>query len=245
LTTRRNEMAISEAELSAMTGNLDQLHHDVARPALREGIVRWGAPTSRRAFLLGAGVLAGGAALAACGAGSGRSPGAVALSGDLAVASRAASLENLAVYVYKSGLAAATAGHLGAVPPAVLTFARTAMGQHRDHAGAWNAILAGAGQASVTTTDAKLMPTVNRQFAKVTDITGLASLALQIENIAAQTYQVQTAKLGAQKAIALSASIMPVEMQHAAILYFMLGQYPGIQDVNGTPLAFSPTSLAA
>jgi hypothetical protein len=33
-------------------------------------------------------------------------------------------------------------------------------------------------------------------------------------------------------------------MQHAAILYFVLGQYPGVQTASGAPLAFNPTSTA-
>ena len=47
------------------------------------------------------------------------------LTGDLAVVALAASLENLAVQTYGAGIAAATAGKLGAVPPAVVTFAQT------------------------------------------------------------------------------------------------------------------------
>ena len=52
------------------------------------------------------------------------------LTGDLAVAAVAASLENLAVFAYTAGLSAATAGKLGTVPPAVATFATTVKGQH-------------------------------------------------------------------------------------------------------------------
>ncbi|MGH9293557.1 MAG: hypothetical protein ACRD0B_03985 [Acidimicrobiales bacterium] len=41
-----------------------------------------------------------------------------------------------------------------------------------------------------------------------------------------------------------SASIQPVEMTHAAILYFVLGKYPGVQNQSGTPVAFNALSLA-
>ena len=95
-----------------------------------------------------------------------------------------------------------------------------------------------------TVTEPSLTPVVNRLFAKVTDVPGLAKLALELENAAAQTYQVQSTKLKSQKAIATSSSIQPVEMQHAAILYFALGQYPGVQTSSGAPLAFNPTSTA-
>ncbi len=33
-------------------------------------------------------------------------------------------------------------------------------------------------------------------------------------------------------------------MTHAAILYFVLGEYPGVQSASGSPVAFSPTALA-
>ena len=161
---------------------------------------------TRRTFLLGAaGIGAGGALLAACGSSSTAAapptsvtvptaramPAAASgsLTGDLAVAAMAASLENLGVYAYKAALAAAAAGKLGKVPPAVATFAQTAMSQHQDHAQAWNSALTAAGKPAVTATDPALTPTVNLKFGQVTNVTQLAQLALLIENIAAQTYQ--------------------------------------------------------
>jgi hypothetical protein len=248
----------SERELNALTSELDQLHHDVGMPLMSEatGALRG---TSRRSFLLGAGVaMAGSAALAAVG-GPGLAGMAAAstrslatgpfppkgLSGDLAIAAVAASLENLAVFTYTAGLSAATAGKLGPVPPAVATFATTVKGQHQQHADAWNAVLKSHGKAPVTVTNPKLTPVVQSEFAKVTDVTGLAELALTVETIAAQTYQAETAKLKNRTAIALSSSIQPVEMQHIAVLYYVLGKYPGAQTDAGTPLAFNPTSKAA
>lgn len=263
----------SESELAAMTNDLDQMHHDVGIPALEQGVAAvldsmGGEPrqTSRRGFLLGAGAaVAGGAALwasssmapALAGAatraerqlhpqaatGSGRFPPA-GLKGDLAVAAVAASLENLAVFAYNAGLQAATAGKLGAVPPAVGAFAMTAMGQHTQHAQAWNGVLQSHGKAAVTEVNPKLAPTVQSDFAQVKDIGGLAKLALTLETIAAETYQVETAKLQSKAAIGLSASIQPVEMQHIAILYYVLGMYPGSQTSSGAPVAFSATSQA-
>ena len=161
------------------------------------------------------------------------------------MAAVAASLENLAVFAYTAGLSAATAGKLGTVPPAVATFATTVKGQHQQHADAWNAVLKSHGKAPVTVTNPKLTPVVQADFAKVTDVTGLAELALTLETIAAQTYQAETAKLKSSAAIALSSSIQPVEMQHIAVLYYVLGKYPGAQTASGTPLAFNPTSQAA
>jgi hypothetical protein len=268
---------LSEGELLAMTKNLDQMHRDQAMPAMRSAISEWvesikearkgttQRSASRRSFLLGgAGLGASAAVLAACSSGgttaapssttAGSSAttagGSGALSGDLAVAATAASLENLGVYAYKAGISAAQAGKLGTVPPAVVTFAQTAMQQHTDHAQAWNSALTAAGKAPVTATDPALTPTVNTAFGKVTNASELAQLALLIENIAAQTYQGAIPALSASSSVAVAATIHPVEMQHAAILYYVLGQYPGIQGTqsnsyaSGSPLAFNPTALA-
>jgi hypothetical protein len=97
----------------------------------------------------------------------------------------------------------------------------------------------------VTVPNPGLTPVVKGDFAKVTDVTGLANLALTLEIIAAETYQKETAELMSKEAIALSASIQPVEMQHVAILYYVLGEYPGAQSAAGVPLAFSSTARAA
>ena len=73
---RRNRntdvMAISEHELTVMTNDLEQIHHDVGMPAMNRAMTEWTerSRTSRRGFLIGAGALAGGAVLAACSSGS-------------------------------------------------------------------------------------------------------------------------------------------------------------------------------
>lgn len=259
----------TEGELLSMTNELDELHHDIGIPAMREGIASMidtmkgtGRPTSRRSFLMGAGAAAaGGAAMMVIGStpslagASTRNLSSVhtsdaasfppaGLKGDLAVAAVAASLENLAVFAYSAGLEAAGAGKLGKVPPAVATFATTAKDQHTQHAAAWNAVLKSNGKAAVTVTNPTLTPTVQADFGKVTDIAGLAQLAITLETIAAQTYQAETSMLKSNAAIGLSSSIQPVEMQHIAILYYVLGMYPGAQTSSGTPLAFNPTSMA-
>jgi hypothetical protein len=248
-------LEISEAELVEMTRDLEAVHQDVSLPALQQSVEQWvetnheaAGPrrASRRSFLLGSGAAAvGGVLLAACGSSSSSGSGATttvggklsSLTGDLKVAALAASLENLGVYAYNAGIQAATAGRLGSVPPAVVTFAQTAMAQHTQHAEAWNAVLTGAGKAKVTVTDPALTPTVNQMFSQVTDVPGLARLALTIENVAAQTYQAGIGVLSSSQALATAATIQPVEMQHAAILNFVLGNYP-------VPNAFNPTTDA-
>jgi len=230
-------MNVSEGELTSMTRDLDEIHH-ATLPALRASVSEW--VTTRRGFLIGAAGVGAAGLLAACSSsgstsssGSSASSSAAApgqgLTGDLAIAALAAALENTAVLTYQKGIDAATAGKLGTVPPAVVTFAQTAQRQHRDHADAWNAILTGAGKAAIPPTygDTTVFTgVVAPAFARVTDVAGLAGLALSLENVAAATYLSGISAATIPAAIKTAATIQPVEMQHAAILNFVLGTYP-------------------
>jgi Ferritin-like domain len=244
--TDRDPMAITEGELKALTVELDDMHHD-SMPQVYATVAEWAdmgsgrriatATPSRRGFLAGSGLAIGGLILAACGSSKksgtasttapGSTPTTGAANSDLQIAALATSLENLAIATYQAGIDAATAGKLGKVPPAVVTFAQTAQSQHKDHAAAWNAILSGAGKAKVTGVDMTVKTgVIDPAFAKVTDVAGLAMLALQLEEVAAATYLESIALIKAPGGIKTSASIHPVELQHAAILNFVLGQYP-------------------
>jgi hypothetical protein len=263
--TSRDPIQITE--LASMTGELDEMHHE-AMPKMYEAVAEWADmrrekgiasvsdiasfASSRRGFLAGAGVALGGLVLAACGSssssssssttkpaasGSGSGSGSK-LTGDLAIAALATSLENLAVATYQGGIDAATAGKLGTVPPAVVTFAQTAQKQHMDHADAWNAILVSAGKPKVTGVDSTVkMAVIDPAFANVKDVPGLAKLALQLEDVAAATYLESIGLIKDVGGIKTSASIQPVEMQHSAILNFVLGQYP-------VPTSFASTDGA-
>ncbi len=191
---------------------------------------------SRRRFLVGTGVAAGLAVVtAACGTdeqspmGGGEtttSGGQKQAEGDAAVASLAAGLEVLAVSTYKSALDAATSGKLGAVPPAGAEFVKTAMAQHQAHLDAWNKTLKSAGQPEVTEPNATLKPKVDAELAKVKSFTGAAQLALTLEETAAATYLSAIPQLKSADAIRQAASIQAVDAKHAAVLHFVLGQYP-------------------
>jgi len=263
---KRNEpMAISETQLIAMTSDMDEMHQ-ASMPAVREALAEWQelssdirsglakTDTTRRRFLMGAGVIAGGVALAACGSSSKSSGSATTttggassttgggnptgLTGDLAVVALAASLENLAVQTYQGGISAAQAGKLGTVPPAVVTFAQTAMSHHKDHAAAWNAVLTGANKTAVSGVDLTVKTgVVDPAFAQVKDVAGLAKLALDLENVAGSTYLAAIGGITSPAGIKTAASIEPVELQHAAILNFVLGNYP-------VPDAFTKTDGA-
>jgi Ferritin-like domain len=279
---------LSEAELRAMTADLDAMHHDLTLPALKDSLAEWtddirsqgGAghdgdaaqrlQFDRRRFLTRAAGTAGGIAgvalLAACSSSSSATSAAAsatatgsatatatgsaaavaggegqALSGDLQVVAMAASLENSGIATYMAGIKAATAGKLGPIPAAVVTFAETAMAQHEDHQKAWNAVLTAAGKKPVTAVDPVVQPTIDAAFAKVTTVTGLAELALLVENTAGETYQNGLSVIKSAAGIKTAASIQPVEFQHAAILYFVLGKYPVPNAFTGVSLARPPS----
>ena len=261
-------MQISEGQLRRMTTDLEEMHR-ATLPVMRDAVAEWeeaqadlragarGGSASRRTFLFGALAAGGGVLLAACGS-SKKSGVAVTnngttatttesraqLTGDLAVAGLAASLENLAVATYQAGIDAATAGKLGTVPPAIVTFAKTAQAQHKDHGSAWNAILTASGKQAVTGVDTTVKTTVvDPAFAQVKDVVGLAKLALTLENSAAATYLSGIGAVTNVQAIKTAASIQPVEMQHAAILNFVLGQYPAPDDFAKTDGARSPSDM--
>jgi hypothetical protein len=205
---------------------------------------------NRRRMLVGGGVAAMAAALAACGkkdtgAGGGGNPAPSATSssangatGDLAVAQLAAGLEVLAVNTYTAAGAAAAAGKLGTVPPAVGEYVKTALAHHQAHLAAWNKVITGAGQPEVTKPNATLSPTVDAELAKVTDVAGAANLALTLEQIAASTYLKAIPTLANKDAIKLAGQIQIVDQQHQAILLFALGMYP-------VPEVFQTTTKAA
>lgn len=179
--------------------------------------------SSRRTFLAAAGVAGAGLAFAG---NVRRSVAAPSASGDIQAAMLAASLEVLAVNTYKAALAAAMAGKLGTVPPAVANYVQTAISQHQFALDQWNMVLTGAGRSAVGSPPSDLNATVQQMFGQVTDVVGAAKLALLLEQTAADTYYVTVPNLLSKDAINLAGNLEIIDQQHAAILLFVLGQYP-------------------
>lgn len=204
---------------------------------------------TRRGFLVGTGVAGAAVAVAACSSSSKSNKSAATststpassgggASGDLATAAFAAGLEVLAVQTYQAALNAATSNKLGPVPPAGAEFVKTALAQHQAQLDKWNSVLQAGGQPKVDTPNAKLKPTVDSAFAQVTDFGGAAKLALTLEQTAAATYLKAIPTLKGKDAIQLAGSINIIDMQHAAVLHFVLGEYP-------VPDVFAKTDMAA
>ncbi|GAA1943160.1 ferritin-like domain-containing protein [Kitasatospora viridis] len=262
------ELPISECELVRLTRDMQDAHR-ATLPAMHAGAVDLteeiraraaGEPrdAGRRRFLLGAGGAAVAVTLAACSssksggsAASSAASGAASMSGsasgqytgDLKVVALATALENQAVGAYQAALDAAKAGKLGTVPPAVATFITTAMGQHADHAKAWNAVLTGAGKPAITNVPLSNQAATVQALNAATDVGTVAKLALSLEDQAAQTYLFATYNVTSPGGIATAATIAPVEAMHAAILNYVLGQYPVPDDFLPTDKAASPSLL--
>jgi hypothetical protein len=249
-----NEIAISEHELNAMTAELDLLHNETfpgvqktfseVRANLAHLRTSSGGDAGRRTFLLGLGGAALVGGVAACSSSGGgaasstpaqqsttpaapkSSSGGSQYTGDLQVVALAAALENLAVAAYQGAIKMAGAGKLGKVPPAVATFAATAMKQHQDHAAGWNSVLTKSHLKPVTTPALTITKTEVAKLGQAKTVVDVAKLALTLEDAAAATYQFAVGAVNDPAGIVQAATIQPVEAMHAAILNFVLGQYP-------------------
>lgn len=170
----------------------------------------------RNAPLLGA---AGGLALV----GALASSASAATSKDVQILQTAASIENLAVATYKAALTLPYIG--GASANGVVTaFAKTTMGQHAEHAVAFNAAVRRLKGRPQTKPDPAFVPVVNKAVASLKGMSdanatlAVVGLALELENIAAETYVKNTSLVNATSNRALFASIMGVEAQHVSVL---------------------------
>lgn len=259
----KDDLQISERELLAMTKTLEAMHSDLF-PRVQHLLVgacdvtagqtaRVAAVSriehSRRNFLRGglvtAGTIGGGLALAGCGGSttSNAPSPAIANGNDLKMARLVASLEVLAVNTYSSALNAAGAGKPleGLIPAALTQFASTARRQHQDHCDAWNAMLQAAGQVTQRDPDPKLNGSVQTALGQVRAAGDVAKLVLTLENVALQTYTNAASVLSSTIAREQALTIAPVEAQHAAILNFMLGQYPAADTFVPVSLARNPS----
>jgi hypothetical protein len=146
----------------------------------------------------------------------------------------AASVENTAVATYQAVVNAITTSRLTGIPPAVVAFAKAAQQQHRDHASAFNGMLIAAGHPPVTVADEVLQPAFVQSVNQVRNYVDFARLARTLENVAAATYQDGVNRLADRKAVTALAKIQPVEREHAAVLSFLIGEYPVADTYSST-----------
>lgn len=235
-------MEITEKELRQAVREVDDLHHagietmpeDVAE--LHAGAGRDGMEESRRRFVKGVGIggaVTIGAAVLPIAALWSPAFAQTASSSDLAIAAFAESVELAAVAAY--GAAAAT----GKVTGAALTLAETFARHHKAHAAAFGAF---AGDASRAKANPGLVAAIAPQIEKASDQTAILTIAYGLENAAAATYLYAIGALQSPDALELTASILPVESQHATVLGHVLGEPLG--DTGTFIPAFLNTSAA-
>ncbi|HEX7276963.1 MAG TPA: ferritin-like domain-containing protein [Acidimicrobiales bacterium] len=216
-------MEISEHQLRQMAADVDEMHND-GMTSMASEIQELHAATrdlrhDRRHLLKKAG--AGTAAALALG--SGVLPiarlvpafGQTLTDGD--IAAFAASVELTAVAAYTM------AAESGKLQPAVKDVGVMFAGHHQAHADAFNGA---AGAKAVTAPNAKLLAALGPDLTKAlaADQAAILEFAMTVENAAAATYLFALGALQSAAALKLTASILPVESQHAVVLGTALGK---------------------
>jgi hypothetical protein len=216
-------MEITEHSLKAMLKAVDDQHRDGMRTMTTDiqelhretGTLR-GEVSGSGLSPVGLGV--GGAALAL-----GATAGALALlaspafaAGDGDIAAFAQSVELAAVAAYT---AAASSGLVKT--PGVLTAATLFAGHHKEHAAAFGSA---AGKTATNKENPKLLAAVSKQLSGAKDENSVIEIAYGLENAAAATYLFALGALQSAAALQLTASILPVESQHAVVLGEVLGK---------------------
>lgn len=144
--------------------------------------------------------------------GSGR---AAAASNDIMALQTAASLENLAVSVYRTaaGLSFIKNGN-----KTVLTFITKTTEQHLAHGKAFNSAAVKAGGQAQNAPDPKYAAIVKKELPSLKTPADVVKLAITLEDVAAQTYTKNVGQVQDANLRQLFASVAPVEAQHRATL---------------------------
>ncbi|MFE2875123.1 ferritin-like domain-containing protein [Streptomyces roseus] len=134
---------------------------------------------------------------------------------DVMALQTAASLENLAVDVYRqaAGLPFIKNGN-----KTVAAFISTTISQHSAHARAFNAAATKAGGRAQHAPNAKYAAIVKKALPGIKGPADVVALALTLEDVAAQTYTKYTGEVRDVRLRSLFVSIAPVEAQHRAVL---------------------------
>jgi hypothetical protein len=230
---------VDERRFREVLGESDDLQSDAMRGARTQLNAYVGAAQEAR--------LAGGAARA-----NGK---------DVMALQTAAGLENLAVFTYKTALTLPYIGGSSA-NGVVKAFAMKTMRQHAEHGAAFNAAVRRLGGGQQTGTDPKYTPIVQKAAGGIRSALDVVSLAITLEDIAAQTYVSDVGLVSTAELRNLFASVAGVESQHKAILLAVqallkggapqlialppdAAKLPAAAGSVGFPDAFLPTTNAA
>ncbi len=140
---------------------------------------------------------------------------------DIQALQTAASLENLAVFTYKTALTLPYLKKSDTATKTIAAFATTTMKQHMEHGEAFNARAVELGGKKQTDTNPKYTPVVQEMVPKLKaggplDVVGLA---ITLEDVATSTYVQNIQDVTDPKVRLLFGTVAGVESQHLAILY--------------------------
>jgi ferritin-like protein len=167
---------------------------------------------------------------------------------DIQMLQTAASIEVLAVATYQTALTLPFIGGASA-NGVVKAFAQMTMSQHTQHQQAFNAAITQLGGKQQTNPDPVLLKVVDAAKPGLTGPGPVVALALELEQGAAETYVANVGALSNANAKAVTASIMGVEAQHAAILRavqaLLEGNAPQLIALPPSPLSSLPAAAGS
>ncbi len=155
---------------------------------------------------------------------------------DIKILQTAASLENLAVATYQAALGLPFIKNGNQV---VVKFAQTTMTQHAEHGRAFNAQATALGGKAQTNPNPVYLQTVEQAKPTLKSPLDVVKLAATLEEVASDTYLVNTTQLDDGKSKEVMASVMGVEVQHLATLLAVRALLEG----NAPQLIAIPTNL--
>jgi rubrerythrin len=180
-------------------------------------------------------------------------------SDDIMALQTAASIENLAVSVYRTaaGLPFIKDGN-----KTIAAFIAKTTTQHQAHAKAFNGAATQAGGKAQTAPDPKYAAVVKTALPTIKTPADVVKLAITLEDVAAQTYTKNVGQVSSAELRKLFASVAPVEAQHRATLLAVqallannlgdliaiptdVAKLPAAAGSVGFPDAFYPTKNAS
>jgi hypothetical protein len=215
---------ISEDELRAAVRNADEVHREGMRHA-RADVAELHFGEGRRVMGISRRTVLGRAAAAGTAVAIGSqlvpvtrlfTPAFAQQLDDATIAAFAESVELAAVAAYD---AAAASGKV--TTPAIIDAARLFAGHHQEHGAAFGGA---AGDKATGKPNAALLAALTPQLDAAADERAVLELAYGLENAAAATYLFALGALTSAAALQLTASILPVEGQHAVVLGQALGK---------------------
>lgn len=158
---------------------------------------------------------------------------------DVDIARFAASVELAAVDAYQAAIDSGLVTD-GAVGAAATTF----QSHHAEHAAAFNG-LATANGAEEAGSNQAVLAAFGPMLQSAADQAALLEIAYQLEEGAASTYLFALGALTVPEAYAATATILPIESQHATVLGTVLGKGPGdyLPSFVNTDAALNPADF--